>query len=114
MTAGIGRTGPDPDAVIAVGAREQARQARQARAARRKKRRALLVVGLSAGSRLLRDRGFQTTVITGAIGAAALASFARESRARTRARLALWDHRQSLREQRKAPARRGPPSGRRP
>lgn len=98
MTNGTGRNGNrDPGAAV-----PGSRQARQARAARRRNHRALLVVGLGIGSRLLRDRDFLARVITRAIGAAALASLARDSRSRNVARLAAWDERQRHREQRKA------------
>jgi hypothetical protein len=101
MTAGIGQNGHrDPGPVISG----SSKQARQERAAHRHNRRALLVIGLSAVARLLRDRGFQAMVITGAIGAAALASTAREGKTNNLARLTNWDKKQSLRGQHKAAA----------
>lgn len=100
MTAGISR---DLGTVIPGSG---IRQARQAQAARRKNRRALLVVALGTGWRMLRDRDFQAKVATGVIGAAALASLAQEGRDRNLARLAEWDKRERFREQRKAAANR--------
>ncbi len=98
MTSGIS---PDQGVVSPDG---DIRQARRARAAHRKNRRALLVVALGTGWRVLRDRDFQARVITGAIGAAALARLAQEGRDRNLARLAAWDKRQRLHEEGRAGA----------
>jgi len=99
MTVGEGRNGHrDPGAVTSGNGNRQARTAR----APGQTGKALLTIGLGM---LLRDRTFQGKVITGVMGAAALASLARESQARNLARLAGWDRKQSLRGQRKAVTR---------
>ena len=100
MTVEVGRNGHrNPRAVTSGNGNRQARTVR----APGQNPGAWLMIGLGM---LLRDRAFQAKVITGVIGAAALASLAREGQTRNLARLAVWDSKQSLREQRKAAARR--------
>jgi hypothetical protein len=55
------------------------------------------MVMLRIGLGLLASRPLHVQVIAAAIGLAALAGLARESQARTRGRLAVWDQRQKLR-----------------
>ncbi len=72
--------------------------ARSVRAADRNRRVALAGVVVVALARLPRDKRFQETVITLVIGLAALAAIARESQARSIARLAAWDERRHQRD----------------
>jgi hypothetical protein len=62
----------------------------------------VLGIELDAVARLLRNPRFQQNAITGVIGLVALSRLSRESRARSFARLAAWDKKQSLRRQRQA------------
>jgi hypothetical protein len=77
----------------------------QARAANLQQRVAVLTIAVSAVIHLLRDRRFQTNVITLAIGAAALAGLAREGQTRSLSRLATWYRQQTLRDLPMAKAR---------
>ncbi|HEY3953266.1 MAG TPA: hypothetical protein VGM53_07815 [Streptosporangiaceae bacterium] len=72
--------------------------------ARRRQQRAIWAgVELATAVHALRDRRLQVTVITWAVGLAALAGLARENRNRTFARLAAWDRRLSERYSRTGP-----------
>lgn len=70
----------------------------------RQQRVIVLTIGLGAVANTLRSRRFHEQVIIGVIGLAALVSLARENRASALVRLAAWDKRQSLRQQRTAKA----------
>ncbi len=72
--------------------------ARPVRAADRHRRAALVGVVVVALARLPKDKRFQETVITVVIALAALAALARESQARSIARLAAWDQRRNQRD----------------
>jgi len=80
--------------------------ARQSPAANFQQRAIVLTIAASAVTRLLRDRRFQTNVITLAIGAAALAGLAREGQTRSLSRVAAWYQQQTQRDLPTASARK--------
>ena len=63
------------------------------------------MIGLGAVAIILRSRRLHELVIVGVIGLAALARLSRENQARTLARVAAWDKRRNLRDQRTSKAR---------
>lgn len=77
----------------------------QSRAADGQRRVVMLMIGLGAVANLVRSRRFHEMVIVGVIGLAALARMSRENQARTLARVAAWDERRNLRDQRTPKAR---------
>ncbi len=93
MESDIGAGHAAPRTAGAMIAAHTRGSARRSRAVARNHRRVMLMIGLG----LLRSRPVVELAITGGITLAALASLARENQARTRARLAAWDKRQSLR-----------------
>ena len=90
-----------PGATIPGGAGEPASRPG---AASRKHRAVARGIELNAIAHLLRSRGFRERVIVGGIVLLALRRLARENRSRAMARLAAWDKRQSVRNQRTARA----------
>jgi hypothetical protein len=66
----------------------------------------LAVIGVTAATRIVRDRRTYERVILLAIALAAAAGIARAGQARSMARLIAWDRRQTLAEQRRAEASR--------
>jgi len=66
----------------------------------------MAVIGLALAARLARDSRSYEHVIMVVIGAAAMAGLAEASRARSFARLAAWDKRRNLRDQRVPKTRR--------
>ncbi|MEP7022850.1 MAG: hypothetical protein ABJB47_03370 [Actinomycetota bacterium] len=80
--------------------RRPSASARSQQAVARRRDAVLLVIGVAAFARLLWDSRAQQHVIMFAIGLAAVAALARESQARSLARLAAWDRSQNARRNR--------------
>jgi|SRR6516165_8896061 hypothetical protein len=98
MAAGPGRYARrEPETVTGQGT---VVAVRRSQVARRGRRAAWLRIGLG----ILRSRPFHEQVILVVIAVAALARIARENQDRTFARLAAWDRRQHVRDQRKTRA----------
>src|SRR5580700_2676432 len=78
--------------------------------ASRRQKAVLAAIGVTAAARIVRNRRTYERMILLAIVLAAAAGIARASQLRSMARLAAWDKRQTLAEQRRAGAhrRRGP------
>jgi hypothetical protein len=77
----------------------------QSRAANGQRQVVMLMIGLGAATNLVRSRRFHEMVIVGVIGLAALARMSKENQARNLARVAAWDKRRNLRDQRTPKAR---------
>jgi hypothetical protein len=91
---------------IAVTARSPAGPARRSWGANSHHHPIMAVIGLALAARLARDSRSHQHVIMAVIGLAAVAGLGKASQARSFARLAAWDKRRHLSEQRVPKTRR--------